>query len=414
MAKKEKKINYNLEEANDAYVKAFPTGQVAMLDMAEYLYVVAENTKRYVLSLSDIALANIAGGPLLLEYVKEHYNFIEGTSDDAILTTVETSSDYGYVPGSNMLITSSEIEKLQRIAMLLSDTGLSSLIQRVGASCPAIYKMSTEDTKTVIECAIRTISTRKVSALFRFGKIRGFNGDVTFSDLPQHELFDAAVDMVMKEFNGFEFLGGEYSHAYTWAKWLLPEQSDDVLDSYKEMCAAHGFDRANDLQVSIKFSTSDIGDSCATISAMIVGNNISIYVGDPIKVAHNNGNTIDDFKGQLPQLLAKTKDLVTGLTNLIDIEIKHPVNTVISLSKHIGLSKTSTVSALEEFETGYDAEASYTAHDIFYVLQDILNNMRTDGKTARTTIEKCDENLSRLLTQGFPWDEFDIAVRPDL
>ena len=110
--------------------------------------------------------------------------------------------------------------------------------------------------------------------------------------------------------------------------------------------------------------------------------------------------------------------MVEGLERLLTIPVSHPINCMVDIAKYVGLAKVQTMNSIAEFQTmadamlQEDASTTFTAHDVFYVLQEALMEMRKAG-VATTTIERCEENLSRTLIEEFDWASHDVAVRPE-
>jgi hypothetical protein len=213
-------------------------------------------------------------------------------------------------------------------------------------------------------------------------------------------------------------VGGSFTHSRTKATFELTGNTDNILSAYKTACEAANSIKSRGLKVQFSFTTSEIGDECATVSVALVRGNLSILLGSPIKVQHNGDSTADTFVNELPQLLAKTQDLVKGLENLINIKIDNPINCMISIAKAAGLLKTQTMASVATFQQMMDdtlkddKNATFSAHDVFYVLQEALMEMRKANVSA-STIEKCEENISRTLVEGFDWAEHDVDVRPE-
>lgn len=390
--------------------------KIGMIDMLEFIKEIEEESTWYVLKLRDFSTAIESGGGLIIPSVKEKYRFIKGTTDEAILSTIENGCEINTVPGSQMLVITSEISK--NSALLLGDTGLLSLITRSGADCTATSKASLVDKKTIIDIGLKNSGEKTVLALFSCGKIRTFNGGNTYSVLKQSSMFEAIIKMLNTSYKGYSFKEGFYSHIRTKAKFELNGNTSAILESYKNACEQINSIKNKGLKVVFTFSTSEIGDECATMSVSLVRGNLEILLGSPIKVQHSNNTTIEDFTKELPLLLAKTKDLVGGLEQLINIEIKNPINCAINIAKNVGLAKTQTMASLADVQKTLDTAKEkkktikFSAHDVFYVLQESLMEMRKHG-VASSTIEKCEENLARTLVKDFDWNEYDTVVRPE-
>jgi len=418
MAKKTKIEVFSNEPHDDNYQVVFKSGIGNMIEMSEFLKEWEAKSKWYELSLDKMITAVESGGPLIVENIKGNYTFIEGTTDDVISSTIANGLQMGTIAGSQMLVVSSEFDPYRSYAACLSDTGLTSLIMRAGSDCSAIWKAPVLDKKTIIDIGLKVSKEKKVLALFSYGKIRTFNGGGTYAILKESEMFDAIVDMLNKQYHEFDFNGGSFTHNRTTASFELTGDTDSILETYKEACEASGSTKDRGLKVQFEFSTSEIGEECATISVLLSRGTMRILIGSAIKVPHNNNMTVENFKEQLPLLLAKTKDLVKGLENLLEIEIKNPINCMINIAKAVGLAKSQTIAAVGDFQKYSDGakesnpNIKFTAHDVFYTLQEALMEMRNNG-AADSTIQKCEENLARTLVPEFNWEDHDVELRPE-
>lgn len=420
MAKKKKNLVeiHSTEPEYDNYMKAFAPSMEDMFNMSEYLKDWEESSIWYTLTLANLITSVESGGRLLVEDLKSRYHLADGTTEEAIASTIENGVQLNTVAGSQMLITTKEVDERFNTAFMLSDTGLSSLILRAGADCSAVGKASITDKKTVIDIGIKYAGDKTVLALYSNGKIRTFNGGNTYSILKQSEMFDAIVKMLNKDYKKFAFKGGSFTHTRTKASFELTGDTSEILKAYEKACEEISSLKSKGLKVQYDFSTSEVGEECATISVALARGELKILLGSPVKIPHNGDATTADFINELPMLLAKTKDLVTGLENLINIEIKNPINCMIYIAKNAGLAKTQTMAAVSDFQKVMDdtlaanSKAKFSAHDVFYVLQEALMEMRK-ASVASSTIEKCEENISKVLLKEYNWAEHDVAVRPE-
>lgn len=419
MARKKNTVDiYSKQAQDDNYRESFKPGMEDMINMSEFLKEWEDNSKWYTLSLNKLLTAVESGGPLLLEDIKSRYTFLEGTTDGAIESTINNGLQMGTIAGSQILVVTSEVDPYRSYAMCLSDTGITSLIMRAGVDCSAIFKAGIADKKTMVDIGLKVAGDKKALALFSYGKIRTFNGGTTYCILKQSEMFDAIVDTLNKDYGNFAFNGGSFTHTRTHASFELTGDTSNILATYSKTCEEAGFTKNKNLKIQFEFSTSEIGEECATISVILARGTMRILIGSAIKIPHNNSMTTDNFKEQLPLMLAKTKDLVGGLENLFTIEIKNPINCMIDIAKAVGLAKVQTLACVADFQKTMDnmikedPNTTFTAHDVFYTLQEALMEMRK-AEVADSTIEKCEENLSRTLIKEFDWESHDIELRPE-
>jgi len=410
MAKKEKTIVTSKERFSDVYSES----HLDENDFLAFLSEMEEGSKRFTTDLKDISVKSIVG-PILAPIILQDNEFEDGTILEAVAETVDDGTTGG-IAGARMLATCM-IDNAPK-SFLLSNIGLATLISRAGLDCPVIGKIGIEDKMQMLNIALKYAAQKQVSVLFRESKVRAFNGANTYVPLSPHKMISAIVKMLHDSYNGYAFKGGIYTHQKVSCSFELTGDTATILETYKNACEAIGSVKNKNLKVCFDFMTSEIGDDCAVISVSLVRGPMRIVLGSPIQVVHNGDVSEDTFTNQLPQLLAKTKDLVSGLEKLINIEVKHPINCAINLAKYAGLAKTQTMAAVADFQNYMDnvlkadKNAKFSAHDVFYVLQETLMAMRK-ANVAMSTIEKCEENIARVLVSGFAWDDHDVAVRPD-
>lgn len=419
MARKKREVTLTSSNMyDDNYQKKFDSNIGEMIAMSEFLKEWEDGSQWLKLSLSKMLTTVESGGPLIVPDLMERYNFMEGTTAEIVASTIDNGIQMGSVAGAQLLVLSSEVVPYRNIAMCLSDTGFSSLILRAGADCSAITKAEIIDKKTIIDIGLKVSGDKTALALYSYGKIRTFNGGNTYAVLKQSEMFDAIIDTLNKDYGEFAFNGGTFTHSRTLASFELTGDTDKILETYTTACEEANSIKSRGLKVQFDFSTSEIGDECATVSVCLARGGLKILLGSAIKVPHSGQMTTNDFKSQLPLLLAKTKVMVEGLERLLTIPISHPINCMVDIAKYVGLSKIQTMNSVAEFQNMADemlkenAGTTFTAHDVFYVLQEALMEMRKAG-VAATTIEKCEENLSRTLVEEFDWASHDVAVRPE-
>lgn len=418
MAKKKEEVIINsMEQSDDNYLETFKRGKNGLEDMRFFLEFLKKDSQWLELSLAGISTEVISGGPLLLASYKSSNNFIEGTTDEAICSTIDNGESGGN-PGSQFLIRTGELERGKQVSMLLSDTGLSSLIVRFGGQCPAINKMSKVNQKKLLDLCLTVAGDKHTKCLVRYGKARAFMGLSTYAVLDQSEMFNDLVAALDKDFKSFEFMGGEYTHNKTTAKFKLEgSKLGALMRNYQTALKSLKVGNMEDFRLVIRFVTSDIGDNAAYVDVMLESTktSMSILLGSPFRIVHTAKVTTLDFKKQLPYIAAKSKELVDSLEALITNKVKYPLNAMVGLGKYCELSKLATMAAIEEFKVMFPDEEDLkevTQHDVFFVLQSALGTMREKG-FATATIEKCEENLSRLLIPTFPWAEYDIPVMPE-
>jgi len=146
--------------------------------------------------------------------------------------------------------------------------------------------------------------------------------------------------------------------------------SQELLDTYRKALDAHGMDEKI-LSPALRFTTSDVAASGANLYPMLLtdGPNGVISLGSPIKLAHDKGATILDFRKNLEQVCARYVDAMKNLTQLMDIEIRNPVNCLKLLMKELGIKQKIRNEVVELF-VSQNGEGACTAHDLYYAMNE--------------------------------------------
>lgn len=267
------------------------------------------------------------------------------------------------------------------------------LLARVVNDC---LKLSTTD-------ALVLVRDEKVSAIH--------SGDETdYSVLPIKELLNALQSKLDERFSGNQFDTGYSDHSITSASWSMPDQRDDLLDTYSKLLESRGKGGIiRRMTPGVRFTTSDIGISSAKVSALLIGNGYSIHIGDCINIDHRNKKTVADFDKALDQLFAQYEDGIRHLEELEKTVLSYPVNAMTRVCKKLCVPKKQAVEAIARFEMTYGGGTA-TAHDVFFALQEIPYQMRCD-KVPEGKLIALEENMARALKLN--WRDYDLAKPVD-
>lgn len=135
-------------------------------------------------------------------------------------------------------------------------------------------------------------------------------------------------DYLKAHFSGSAYLegSGTYDHSIASAMWTL-EGNQELLDTYRQALKDHDLeDKA--LAPALRLTTSDVAASGANLYPMMTSktNNRTISLGSPIKLSHDKGATLQDFRKNLDKIFSRYQEAMNGISSLMDIEIENPVN----------------------------------------------------------------------------------------
>lgn len=111
-------------------------------------------------------------------------------------------------------------------------------------------------------------------------------------------------------------------------------RNDELLGAYRKELENCGLD-ADDMKAALRVSTSDVGTSGANLYPMLLCGlrQNTIALGDPLRLSHENGATLEQFDKQLGLLFGKYQAALKNLTRLLGILITNPGNCMIGIMK---------------------------------------------------------------------------------
>ena len=287
------------------------------------------------------------------------------------------------------------------------DTAYKTILDRARVNGNSLPKISKELLSGILtnccqlyrENALVLIRDQKVST------VHG-GGENDYSVLPVDSLLRTLQDSIDNRFPGNRFLSGYTDHALVNARWIMPEQTEELLGTYLSRLTATGDSLlAEKLTPGITFSTSDTGVSGAKVSAYLCGKRMSVNIGSCIQVDHRSKRTVDDFDAALDGLFAKFGDAIGKLMKLMDIRLDYPVNAMTRVCKLLKMPTKAACEAVAMFEMA-TGSCSGTAHDVYMAMQEILFLCKIGGMP-ENKLMLISENLTRALT--IKWSDYDCA-----
>ena len=290
----------------------------------------------------------------------------------------------------------------------LRDTAYKSLLDRAKINGTALPKLSREKLSEVLNSCLALHNKSGALLLIRDEKVAAaHSGDSRdYSILEIDQLLEGLRDKMDARFPDNRFLGGYSDHAITSASWSLPMQKEDLLGAYEKMLESMGKKAtASRLTPGIRFSTSDTGMASAKVAALLVGLEHPIHIGSIVAVEHRRQSKIPDFIESLDQLFAQYGDSIARLTNLLTVQLEHPVNAMTATCKKLSLPKKAALESIAMFEAAI-GNGPATAHDVFMAMQEIPFIMKTSG-VPESKLLTVQETMARALT--LRWSDYDYA-----
>lgn len=401
------------EMYNDEYMKNYGGGDLEQINFVEDIDEIEGQTKWMTIPLKGAVVKNIIG-PLFADKLLEEYN-IYGNSIEAVMSTVTDGSAMGYETGSQFMVGIPDRSTGKIIYYLLSMTGFMQLVSMIGSSCPAFFRRNNEKKEEDLNYDLGTVGDKEIQVQVVGDKIQTAHSSA-YVILKKNKMLYGITDILNEKYEDYEFLGGTYSHSGITAKWAFPKQAKEIRNLYEKAvekkagCRAPLFDEAVPV---VRFCTSDVGDSSASIGAYLSSpSGLFIKIGTLVKTYHKGKSCEQDVIDACEGMFSKFRDMVETMAKLVDIKIENPVNTMLNVGMSVcGLYRTQLVKAVEEYKEMYgDEPENVTADDVFYVLQRALANMRILDKSSEVKIEDCEEALMRLLSPNFSWSTYDTTV----
>ena len=231
--------------------------------------------------------------------------------------------------------------------------------------------------------------------LYRDGKVSSMLSS-EYEILPANLIVPAFEERIRMDHPDMTFSSGAFSHEYLYLDYTL--NNTVMEESFLAMLDEYGV-HADSVKAGVRFSTSDIGNSCVTAAPFYKMDGKTIRLGKPIVLSHENKHTIDQFILLLDGLAMSFKESEDRIEELGNTEIKHPGGCFM----HI-IDKNRTIKAgSEHIADDLDAEfpAGCTAIDVFLALNRIIDERNSKKPLSPTQLINLSEQIAKLLLIDF-------------
>lgn len=286
-------------------------------------------------------------------------------------------------------------------------TAYKSLLERAKIGGNMLPKLKREKLARILNDCLGVYSSEAL-LLIRNEKVSAAHSGnpVDYSVLPIDELLEALMKGLDDRFPGSKFQFGYSDHALTSASWTMPDQKEELLDTYEKLLIAQGkTTMASKLMPGIRFTTSDTGVASAKVSALLMGTQYPIHIGTCVAVKHSNQAKVENFEKAFSKLFAQFQDTMGKLQKLLEIPLAYPINAMTRVCKSLSLPKKAAVEAIAMYEMAY-GDGPSTAHDVFMAMQEIPYIMKAEH-TSEDKLLRLEENMARALT--IRWSDYDLA-----
>ena len=283
---------------------------------------------------------------------------------------------------------------------------IKTILDRAGISGALLKRLDKSVYARILNDCLKV---SKGEALLRIseGKVSAVHGGdcCDYAILDMEQVFLHVVQYLQDTFPGAQFTSGFYDHQGASALWEL-SRNDELLGSYRTELENCGLDE-EEIRAAVRVSTSDVGVGGANLYPMLLygARQVSIPLGEPLRLGHENGATLDKFDLQLAKLFGKYQVAVKGLTKLLSISISNPVNCMVGIMKEVKIPKKYITEAVNLF-AAQNGNVSCTAHEIYCAMSEVIFIQTRDGEEGRR-ITGMEEKIARALS--LDWLVFDVS-----
>ena len=283
---------------------------------------------------------------------------------------------------------------------------IKTILERARVSGNALNKVQKKELAKILNYCMEVASG---DALLRFceDKISAVHGgdDSDYAVLDTPELFRRTVEYLQENFSGYTFIGASYDHSMVTAVWAL-DNEEGLLKGYKDSLQAHGLP-VDDIQLGLRLSTSDTGQSGANLYPMIFFGSEArnIPLGSPLKLHHKNKADLAKFDEQLNLLYAQYGKALGGIQSLMDTYVLHPFNAMLGVMKRIGVPKKYAIAVANDFKIK-KGNSVCSVYEAYLQISEVIFLMQCEGIDG-SKIVHMEENIARAV--HLRWKDFDIA-----
>ena len=247
------------------------------------------------------------------------------------------------------------------------DCAIHTILKRAGINGTGLKKLEKATYAKVVNYCLQVA---KGDALIKVadGKVSAVHGgdDHDYCVLDMQTIFNMTSDYLKAHFKGSTYLegSGSFDHSIVSAMWTLGG-NQELLDTYHQALEDHGIEDKS-LAPALRLTTSDVAVSGVNLYPMMLSqtSNRVINLGSPIKLSHDRGATLQDFRNNLDKIFSRYQEAVKGIVGLMDIDIQNPVNCLHLIMKELKINQKIRNEVVELF-VGQYGEEPCTAHSIY-------------------------------------------------
>lgn len=372
----------------ETYLKDTEVKEINTLEELNDFLESREKTDRWInIPLGMTKVVGIPNAPILVDSIKDGIDGYIGSDDDLQQVMGE----------SGLLVSFYNRDKEMFETEPLRYTGVESVLQRAGLTGRTMRDtgaeaLAPEKKAEWLTEAIQLYKDKGCIILDRDGKIGTMRSE-NYVPLSAYRLNKSLVTVINGMWENVTFNNARVSHEYTEVN--LSYGSDENKQNLVHKINDMGINCV-DVEMSLRFFTSDTGDSAATVVPSIRIDGLQMTMGEPLRMVHSRGASEDKWLNTiLPRINCFPRETEEKLDTLGKIKILHPGGCLRFIASEIGLPKTLTLKVAEEFEAMYD---TCTALDIYCYLHEIMEASEKSKSISPSATIKHRETVARALT----------------
>lgn len=345
-----------------------------------------------------------------LESIRGLFSSLEAASLFDPDLYIETVSD----GGSNLYGTFVDDEgKTQNV--LLRVCAKQSIEQFGGISGPALGRMPSELYADTLNNCFTSMAhqTRKFVALIRYGKLtalHSFSRKNEYVFMDPSKLVPIVTESLEDRFKTIRFIEGHIAHTGTSCTWSLPDAAYELNIKYQKALEDSQTYYNTSVMPGVRFDTSDTGNGSAAVRPVFqFSANRYIALTDRISVRHQKTDGeygYEAFKTAVSRLYAKFDESMQAITDLSNISILYPENTIIRLCKRFHIAQKYGAAARDEIMRCNGGKMC-TAFDVYMAMTACMEAAEEHG-ASRLTKNTLDDNIANI-GKIRDWSDFDIS-----
>ena len=287
--------------------------------------------------------------PILVSVIRGDLGVSEDVSDDTLCQQMTDTKLVFRFPS----------EEKSSLSYPVGPTAYRGLLQRIGATCPALTALSNTRVRTEVNPVDKAEILNKLVGYTKGSSLVLVGDELVLADLsddyvrlPFSEILRTTEKELKTNFELTEYVKGTICHESSSVEFMF--RDNEIDNNLFEAFNRIGIDVSN-FDAHIKVLTSDVGLSGANIYPFIKDQcSTKMYpIGTPLKLEHIGTADMEKFKANLLSCFASFKDVSEHLEKMKSTMISNPADCLYNVGKKIQLPEKQLKEIYEEFDSEY-------------------------------------------------------------